>query len=171
MTAGNSSPHLLVSESAHHAMSAAARRAHPNETGGILVGVHIDGQPWVTAAVELVTSDRGRNHYKIPSGVTQPAVLAQRQIDERVGYLGDWHSHPGNAGPSPTDLATLAFISIIHPRTPNPTLVVVRRNTNGYVLDARRIVATTPRNCHLRITGGLPPLTQPGTDRIDPTAS
>jgi proteasome lid subunit RPN8/RPN11 len=157
MSPRTTGPVLVLSESAETAMVVAAARAHPNETGGILVGVHLDGEPWVTRAIEIATDDRGRRHYKIPSGATQPAVRAARRVDPRLGYLGDWHSHPADIGPSPTDLATLAVFSIKHPRTPNPTLIVVRNNPDGRVLDARRIVTVTPRICDLRLAGDLPP--------------
>lgn len=138
-------------------MTTAAARAHPDETGGILVGVHLDGQPWVTAAIEIDSPDRGRHHYKIPSGTTQPAVRVARGGDPRLGYLGDWHSHPSDVGPSTTDLTTLAIFSLKHPRTPNPTLIVVRSTAHGYRLDARRIATISPRPCTLRFTGNLPP--------------
>lgn len=138
-------------------MIAAAAKAHPRETGGILIGVHaVGGHPWVTHAIEITTSDRGPHHYKIPSGATQPSVHTARRRDPRLGYLGDWHSHPADIGPSPTDLATLGFYSIKHPRTPNPTLIVVRNIADGRALDARRIVSVKPRPCELRLTGDLP---------------
>lgn len=157
MNAPKGSPLLVLSESAQAAMACAATSAFPNETGGILVGVHLDGQPWVARAIEIETTDRGRHHYKIPAGATQPAVRTARRADHRLGYLGDWHSHPADIGPSRTDLATLTLISMRHPRTPNPTLVVVRHPVHGHVLDARRIVAITPRVCELRLVGDLPP--------------
>jgi proteasome lid subunit RPN8/RPN11 len=150
-------PVLLLSESAHASMIAAATKAHPNETGGILIGVHTnDGHPWVTRSIEIATDDRGHHHYKIPSGATQPSVHAARRTDSRLGYLGDWHSHPADVGPSGTDLATLALYSIKHPRTPNPTLIVVRNTTDGRALDVRRIVTVAPRPCELHLTGDLP---------------
>jgi proteasome lid subunit RPN8/RPN11 len=148
-------PLLVISESAQAAMFAAAARAHPNETGGILVGVHLDKQPWVTRAIEIASPDRGRHHYKIPAGATQPAVHAARRDDPRVGYLGDWHTHPADVAPSPTDLATLAIFSMKHPRTPNPTLVVVRNAGDSYALDTRRIVTVRPRTCEVRLAGDL----------------
>lgn len=150
-------PILLLSEHARHEMTCAAHGSHPIETGGVLVGVHVNGQPWVTAAVEIPSPERGRRHYKIPAGTTQPAVLAAREADHRLGYLGDWHSHPNDSGPSPTDLATLALISIKHPREPNPTMIVVRRSAMGYKLDARRILAAGHRTCEISLTGDLPP--------------
>lgn len=149
-------PILRVSESAQFAMSAAALRAHPCETGGLLVGVYLDGQPWVTSAIEIPTAESGRNHFRIPSGATQPVVRAARRVDERVGYLGDWHSHPRDLGPSPTDMATLALISVRNRRAPNPTLIVMRRVASGYSLDARRIHAAVARACVVRMVGDLP---------------
>lgn len=147
---------LLISESTQDFLNAAAAQAHPSETGGILVGVYLGNQPWITAAVEIATNERGRNHYRIPAGATHPAVHRAREADDRLGYLGDWHSHPHDVGPSPTDLASLAFISMTHPRSPNPYIVVVRRTSKGYVLDGRRMVGITPRACRFRLTGNLP---------------
>ncbi|WP_229052483.1 Mov34/MPN/PAD-1 family protein [Aeromicrobium sp. Leaf350] len=149
-------PKLLIVESAVMAMTRAAQKSYPLETGGILVGVHATGEPWVTSAIEIPTSDRGSHHYRIPQGATQATVRAARRDDPRIGYLGDWHSHPSDVGPSPTDLASLAYISMRHPLTPNPTSIVLRRTEAGYVLDARRIVAVKPRFCVIRHTGNLP---------------
>ncbi|WP_083837767.1 Mov34/MPN/PAD-1 family protein [Brachybacterium squillarum] len=157
MNHSDATPILLLSESAHFSLITAAAKAHPNETGGILVGVHTDaGHPWVTRAIEIASNDRGHHHYKIPSGATQPSVHSARQTDPRLGYLGDWHSHPADIGSSPTDLATLAVYSIKRTHTPNPTLIVVRNTRDGRVLDACRIVTMTPRSCELHLTGDLP---------------
>lgn len=165
-------PVLLLSESAQASMIAAAARAHPNETGGILIGVHTNGgHPWVTRSIEIDTDDRGHHHYKIPSGATQLSVHAARRTDPRLGYLGDWHSHPADVGPSGTDLATLALYSIKHPRTPNPTLIVVRNTKDGRALDVRRIVTVTPRPCDLHLTGDLAQQhVSPDTTQGDPAA-
>lgn len=151
------SPRLLLTESARTAMTTAAARAHPYETGGILVGVQADGQPWVTAAIEIDSGDSGRNHYWIPAGATHAAVMSARATDHRLGYLGDWHTHPADLGPSTTDLTTLAVISPTHPRRANPTQIVVRRTPTGYALDARRVVRCAPRVCGVTLTGDLPP--------------
>lgn len=151
-----SEPTLLLSESAFAAMRTAADAAHPLESGGILVGVYVDGRPWVTRAIELASTDRGHNHYRIPGDATQPAVKAARAEDSRLGYLGDWHSHPADSGPSPTDLASLALVSYRRPRRPNPTMVVIRRRADQYVLDARRTVGIHLRVCDVRLAGDLP---------------
>lgn len=153
-------PFLLISESAHAAMVAAAAHAYPDETGGILVGVQSGGQPWVTHAVEITSPSRAHHRYEIPASTTQPAVREARRSDCRLGYLGDWHSHPTDVGPSPTDFTSLELVSA-GPRSAHPTLVVVRNTPNGYVLDAHRIVARTPQPCEVRFAGNLQPLTTP----------
>lgn len=147
-------------------MTTAAAHAHPNETGGILIGVYLDGHPWVIAAIEIPTTDRGRSHYRIPGGTDHPNVLKARATDQRLGYLGDWHSHPHDVGPSRTDLASLALISMRMPRQPNPTQIVLRRTDRGYILDARRMVTLVPHACAITLTGGLPAPTS-RTDRGD----
>lgn len=152
----------MIAEQAHRVMTCAAHQSHPLETGGILIGVHVDGQPWITQAIEIPTPDRGRRHYRIPAGATHAAVLGAREADFRLGYLGDWHSHPSDLGPSPTDLATLALMSIKHPRDANPTMIVVRRAPHGYELDARRIQTVSPRACDIALTGDLPTQAHPG---------
>jgi proteasome lid subunit RPN8/RPN11 len=141
-------------------MSAAAQ-AHPNETGGILIGVYQKGHPWVTTAIEVPTTNRSRSHFRLPAGVDHPTVAAARLSDDRLGYLGDWHSHPHDLGHSPRDLATLALTSVRSPLQPNPTQIVVRRTDHGYTLDARRLVIVSVKSCSILLTGGLPALDPP----------
>ena len=166
----NTSTRLWITESANTTMTTAAAQAHPDETGGILIGVYVDGHPWVINAIEIPTTDRGRSHYRIPAGTDHPAVLKARTSDHRLGYLGDWHSHPHDVSPSRTDLTSLARISMRRPLHPNPTQIVVRRTDHGYVLDARRIDTLVPRVCTVTLTGGLPGPT-PRTDHGDPAAN
>lgn len=153
-------PLLVISEGAHDTLTAAADAAHPLETGGVLIGVYVDGHPWVTRVVEIASADRGRSHYQLPAGTTRPAVKASRAEDARLGYLGDWHSHPKDVRPSAVDLASLAVVSYRQPRRPNPTLLVARRAETGYTLDARRIVGLHVRPCEIRLAGDLPPTSQ-----------
>jgi proteasome lid subunit RPN8/RPN11 len=155
----SSDERLLITETAVAELIAAAQRSHPLETGGILVGVTVGGRPWVTGVIEVDSPDRGARHYRLPAGSTQPAVRSARRRDSRLGYLGDWHSHPGDAGPSGIDLATLAVMSAKRHRFPMPTLVVVRRTPDGTVLEAARIVRAIPRRCEVLATGDLPPQT------------
>jgi proteasome lid subunit RPN8/RPN11 len=147
-------PLLWVTESAVRQLSDAAKASHPDETGGILLGVYAGGVPWVTRTVEIPTKERGPRRFLIPAGRTTSLVKQAREDDPRLGYLGDWHSHPADVGPSKTDLMSLGLVSVRHPRQPNPTLVVVRRRGEGrYGLDTRRIVTVRPRICVVTETG------------------
>lgn len=129
---------VLLAESASATLRRFARRAHPNETGGILLGVRNAGRPWITQAVEIPSTDRGRSHYRLPAGTTTAAVGRSREADPRLGYLGEWHSHPSDVGPSPTDRATMRRLALRHPRT-GLILIVVRRQDNGLWLDVREM--------------------------------
>jgi proteasome lid subunit RPN8/RPN11 len=153
-------PLLVMSEVAHDTLTAAANAAHPLETGGVMIDVYVDGRPWVTRVVEIASRDRGRRHYQLPAGMTRPAVRAARAEDARLGYLGDWHSHPKDVRPSAVDLASLALVSYRRPRRPNPTLLLARRGETGYTLDARRIVGVHVRPCEIRLAGDLTPASQ-----------
>lgn len=150
-------PRIHVSESVSRGLIVSAMKSEPLETGGVLVGVYLDGEPWVTHMIEIASTQRGRTHYRIPRGVTRPAVQRFRATDPRLGYLGDWHSHPLDVGPSATDLASLALISLRQARYPNPTGLLVRRTVDGYQLEAHRIVNMTPRPCSIHYLGDLPP--------------
>lgn len=163
----NTSKHLRITESARKTMVDAATRAHPGETGGILIGVYADGHSWIVTTIEIATTDRGRSHYWIPGGATHTAVLRARAIDDRLGYLGDWHRHPRDVGPSPTDPASLALISMAQPRASNPTQIVESRTDNGYTLDARHMSTFAPRTCTIGLTGPLP---SASTAPLDQTA-
>lgn len=146
---------ILITEQAVETLNEAAARSHPYETGGVLVGVYAEGKPWITGAIEIPSNDRGRNHYRLPRGSTQPSVRAARAEDNRVGYLGDWHSHPADSGPSATDFFSLRIISYRRPLRPRPTMIVVRRRTDHYVLDAYQTIGMKAHACVIRTTGAL----------------
>jgi integrative and conjugative element protein (TIGR02256 family) len=113
--------------------------AAPLETGGVLLGMFADGEPWVTAVAHVDNAERTRSRYELPAGVTQDIVRRARARDDRVGYLGDWHSHPADVGPSSTDLGSLRRIAAraIGMGNRPPIIVVVRRGKGGWGLDGR----------------------------------
>lgn len=84
-----------------------ARRALPNETGGVLIGCHIDERPIVTEAPEHRDPNATPCSFRLPVGETKALVENARASDERLGYLGDWHSHPSGVGPSDLDTASM----------------------------------------------------------------
>lgn len=130
-------PTVMLTESARRAMIAAAASLHPNETGGILIGLVDDtGAPCITDAVELQPSVPSTLRYQVSEGLTTAAVDAARTRDPRVGYLGEWHSHPTSQPASPTDRATMTRLAA-HPATGNPLLLVLRPTSpDEFTIDA-----------------------------------
>jgi len=116
-----------------------SHEAAPLETGGLLLGLYANGEPWVTRVVLVESEDRTRSRYDLPAGITQDAVRRVQSEDPGVGYLGDWHSHPADAGPSPTDLGSLRWLArqaLGRGRRP-PIIVVARLSKDRWLLDAR----------------------------------
>src|SRR4051794_20982282 len=92
-----------LTESARDAIITAAAAAHPNETGGVLLGVLTHGRPWITTATEVPHRGATGTYYELEGGAAPTIVEAATLLDRRVGYLGEWHSHPADAGPSALD--------------------------------------------------------------------
>lgn len=133
-------PAVMLTDVARSSMLAAARAAHPNETGGILIGV-LDGrgEPCVIEAVEIPPNNPSAARYAIPEGVTTPAVDAARTRDARFGYLGEWHSHPSDQPASPTDVSTMVSLAEAVDVV-DPVLIVVRPTDDRFVLDAHVVI-------------------------------
>lgn len=147
---------VLLTEAAQQAVFDAAAAAHPQETGGILVGVLANSNPWITHAIELPSTQRGPTHYTVPRGTTH-AVTTAREQDPRVGYLGEWHTHPADVGPSSTDRATMRNLAWFG-TTISPVLVVIRRRPDdSRHLDVHQIALGRLRPRALILTGDLPP--------------
>jgi hypothetical protein len=128
---------VLVSEGVLEQLTAWAEAAAPHETGGILLGMLAGDRRWITGARQIAPSNAKRNRYRLPAGVTNGLVLEARRADPRVGYLGDWHSHPADSGASGIDLGTfrrLLYLALTHAETA-PVLAVVRREASGWQLD------------------------------------
>lgn len=144
---------VFVSETALATVHAAAAHAHPLETGGILVGVQARRGAWITHAIEIPTKERGHTTYWLPADATQQAVQRLRDTDPRVGYLGDWHSHPINAPASRTDRLTLAQTAL---GTRQPALLLVaRRADDRYAIDVHRAAGIGVRRCTVVPAGDL----------------
>lgn len=85
----------------------------PNETGGVLVGVH-DMRRRIVYIVDILESP--------PDSVEWPTLYIRgcrglperlRTVAERTGgmvrYVGEWHSHPHGCSPAPSDPDRAAF--------------------------------------------------------------
>ena len=86
--------------------------AVPHETGGILLGCLTATGVWITKFAEIPSKSPHLTRFLIPAGSTHRIVDEARAIDVRIGYLGDWHTHPADAGVSDLDLATLQDMAV-----------------------------------------------------------
>lgn len=131
------SARALLFEEVQRQLVAWSEAAYPFETGGVLLGLLGDGDPWIVMAAQLPSAAPARFTYQLPAGATHVAVENARSIDPRVGYLGDWHSHPLDARASPTDLGTYvnavrrAFLT----REQAPLMMVMRLSDAGWETD------------------------------------
>ncbi len=124
---------ILLAEEAWGELIDAARSADPYETGGVLLGVRAGRDPWVTTIAHVTSAHPASSRYVLPQGATTAAVDAARAGDPRVGYLGEWHSHPSGGGPSAIDRGVMRTLGWFLP-FPQPILIIVATEPEGHVL-------------------------------------
>jgi molybdopterin/thiamine biosynthesis adenylyltransferase/proteasome lid subunit RPN8/RPN11 len=148
-----------LTEAAQAQLRELTRGGLPTETGGVLLGCFVDGRPVVTAVVEICDDDATPTAYHVPEGATQDAVSAARAMDARLGYIGEWHSHPSGAGPSPLDVAAMAALADSDAEATEPVLLIVLpsdgepERIEAYVSTEGRLKPAT-----ICLTGDLPAL-------------
>jgi hypothetical protein len=144
---------VYMVEDALASVRALASAAAPFETGGLIVGVATADTVWITNFLELALTRRHRSRFVIPAGATHPAIDDARIADPRVGYLGDWHSHPADLGPSAVDFSTLqdlAVGSLRHRRL----LGLVRRTDVSWSFELWRLNRLRrPKRAQFELTG------------------
>ena len=87
-----------------------AEMSLPNETGGILVGYRTEVAIEVADALEVPDLDSTPTSYRRDQEVAQRVLNERLRIEppsSHLGFVGDWHSHTGDAGASRRDLTTL----------------------------------------------------------------
>ncbi len=124
---------LLLAEGAEAVLLRAAATAHPSETGGLLLGPRSSQRPWVTHVLEIPSTRPSPAHYVLPAGLTHPLIACARRGDRRLGYLGEWHVHPVDTGPSRTDGRTMRRLASHAPNP--PILLLARLAPGGYALE------------------------------------
>lgn len=146
---------IKISESALEVIRRASAESWPTETGGILVGVETSEVMWVTKAIEVASTNRGTHSYRLPADVTPGLIEAARTVDARLGYLGDWHSHPALMHASSTDRRTMQRLARIF-RRPQILLVAMPIGENDqYEFDARVVSMFGDVEVDLGLTGDL----------------
>lgn len=125
---------VRVSEGALAEVRTLADRALPFETGGIVLGTLTATGAWITTFVEVPAATPHLTRFRIPAGRTHQIVVEAKASDERIGYLGDWHTHPADSGPSHIDLATLQDLAV-GTFGRRRFLALVRRSDSRWFLD------------------------------------
>lgn len=149
-------PIFVVEDALAHVRDLALT-ATPFETGGIIVGVTTVEGLWITSFVEIEVSKRHLTRFVIPAGATHPIVDELRLIDPRLGYLGDWHSHPANHGPSGIDFATLTDL-VLGSLGRRRLLGLVRRMGEDWDLGLWTVTRLhRPERADVELTGPVPP--------------
>ena len=130
---GISAPGLHIDPDALEAASTHAIKATPNETGGILVGWHDHTTVVVTSMLTVTDKTAGHTHYIRNHQRAQKVLDAHRQTcgDHRVGYVGEWHSHPASQPPSSVDYNALADLTL--ETTQQVALVVLAVHPDNHV--------------------------------------
>ncbi|MGI8889034.1 MAG: Mov34/MPN/PAD-1 family protein [Nocardioidaceae bacterium] len=106
---GVGSAGLLVVRTAITAATETGRQALPQETGGILMGFRTPDTIVVTQALTVPDPNSSANTYLRRRRHAQALMAASlRHAHAVVGYVGEWHTHPHDQGPSTTDIRAIA---------------------------------------------------------------
>jgi integrative and conjugative element protein (TIGR02256 family) len=127
-----------------------SRGAAPEETGGVLVGYYTEAQDCavVTGVSEAPPDSRSGRNFFVRGIAGLQRWLNGLWRTERRFYLGDWHSHPGEAPrASPTDIIQLKEIAEDESRKcPEPVALLI----GGAAADANDVAAYVyPRHAGL----------------------
>lgn len=120
------------------ALALAARHARenlPREIGGILIGWREERTVVVHDLLLIADESSAGNQYDRRH---QPADILLRKYlthakDARLGYVGEWHSHPAPHPPSATDLRVIRAIARdLHSPV---ALIVLMAHRDGYGIE------------------------------------
>ena len=134
-----------------------AEQSLPVETGGILVGYRTHKSIVVADALEVADAHSTSITYR------RDQELAQRLLDDRLGrepstsplgFVGDWHSHTGDADASTVDLTTLRENTLSD--GDSLALIVVMRLPEGW--KETGYVTSRPSSRSLRRSRRPPPV-------------
>lgn len=150
---------VAISETAQSTIRKAASRVAPSETGGVLVGTRVDGQTVITRAIEIPPAEPSASGFQIPEGAARTAVQEAAADDARIGYVGEWHSHPTDQGPSPIDRKMMRSLAT-EEDAGDPVLVIARPVAPAFIrLDVYITREGELLQAGLETVGDLPRLT------------
>ncbi len=103
---------LRLSDELEQELHDVAATAYPHETGGLLLGWWNANVPVVAAWVAVPDPDARRNRWSRNEAAAADALIAaRRNYPAHIGYVGDWHSHPADIGPSQSDTRAIRRVS------------------------------------------------------------
>lgn len=110
-------------------IAAAAAASYPRETGGLLLGWWQAGRVVARHAIEVPDPGATSNSWTRVQADAQAALdTAIGQLQHPwLGYVGDWHTHPGPCRASTQDIASIRRASRQYPEP----LVLLVHGTNG----------------------------------------
>ncbi|MGC4941742.1 SAVED domain-containing protein [Kribbella sp. DT2] len=144
---------------AYETIASETAKLLPVEAGGILLGYREDSNVVVTHAL-VVDSRQATTDKYVRDDVRANAVLteflAKRAVNDPIGYVGEWHSHPAPSGPSPIDVAAMRATAKV---SDGPIALLVYAPTGagvffGLIARRQRFGLTTAR----KATVSVPPL-------------
>ena len=129
-----------------------AEIAAPFETGGILLGYRLGRTIAVVGVAEVLDPAASTAAYTLRTIEAQTVLDDARRHfppESPVGYVGDWHTHPGRALPSHVDRRSVATLGS-HYRKPMVGLVAVR-NRSGWTPHGQLAVRSRARSCPVEV--------------------
>lgn len=143
---------LSISEPALNLAARHSRESLPAEVGGVLVGWREEPNIIVVHELLLVPDDNPvRNRYDRhhqPADEALKTYLAEAD-DTRLGYVGEWHSHPAYQPPSNMDLRTIRRIA--RDLSAPVALLVLMAHRGGSSIEPIAVVASrTPHRTRVR---------------------
>lgn len=102
-----SAPSIDVSADAHETIASETAKRLPLETGGILLGYREVDNVVITHALVVDGGGATKDRYvrdDVRANKRLAEFLSDREEDDPIGYVGEWHSHPApSGGPSTID--------------------------------------------------------------------
>lgn len=148
---------VAISPQARDALKVAARASSQREHGGILIGYRDSHGITVDDIIEVADTAATRTRYlrrENPAQRALTAYLDRPGLEQTLGYVGEWHTHPAPSPPSSTDHHAMRIMAR---RNCQPVALVVaalqsdRRNVHLYAL------ISTPERIRSRAFGQFDP--------------
>ena len=146
-------PEVRISAQARDALCAAARASIRTERGGILIGYREDHDVVVEDIIRVPDSTAGRTTYLRREGPAQQALdayLDRAGADDALGYVGEWHTHPRPAPPSPVDHHAMRTMAR---RNQQPVALIVGALRDNHRFVDLHALISEPRRLRDRVTG------------------